>query len=227
MWTALLAAALLPLAASAQVSPTALQPARPPGITVSTTGRAYPTPTLAHVVVRLMSVSPSAFDIATLQPVVDAMVRAGADRNSIAPAMELGAPANRSKIATISGDVQNPTTDELQRGIQTVGAAIAALPNVTLLTATITLSASNCESAQTQARNNAVSLARNKAASIAKALGVHLGGVMSVTAYDSTQQSDACLSTYTATPFNAGMNQSTDYLKLSVTSNVSITYAIR
>lgn len=167
------------------------------------------------------------FDSATLQPLIDAMVRAGADRNSIQLPIGFAGPAFRSKVATVSGDVPNPTTEQMQSGIQTVGAAIAAVPNATLQSVEITLHAEHCENMQTQARDTALSFARTKAASVAKALGVRLGSVLSVTAVDSMLQSGTCSSSYTVTPYGSDPPQPSDYLKITVTSNVSITYAIR
>ncbi len=97
--------------------------------------------------------------------------------------------------------------------------------------ATVTAVVQNPSVETMQARVNAIDAAYANAAPIAKQLGVSLGGVVNVNAFDAGNTDGSCVSQYFVGPMGAQFpsgNDTTDadYVTVSVTSNVTITYGI-
>ncbi len=163
----------------------------------------------------------------TLQPVIDALVADGIPRDAIQLPLNLSAPGNSSN-ASIAAHVEAPTAAMLQNGVLKVGTAIAGLPDVILGSAMVRVSAAHCGAAQDATRARAIALARAKAATIAKQLGVRLGRVLNVAAFDTQLAGDSCSWQYYVGAFSpSGPMTSEDYVKVPVTENVTITFAIR
>ncbi len=201
-------------------------PQRSQGITVNANANAKVAASSARVTLRLGSrTNAPIYNRTLLQPVIDAMVASGVDRNSIQLPLNFGAPGN-STFAMISGDVPHPSLESIESGVSTVGAAIVNIPGAILQDVQVTLRAQNCASAEAQARDTAIAQAREKAASIAKQIGANLGGVLSITANDQGSQDGTCTGSYSLSPYGSPVERN-DYLTITVYSSVSITYGIR
>ena len=237
---ALLALSAFPIAASAQMAPAppAMGPrasattasGRTTGITVSAAEMSPIAATTAQVLLSLGGATPQTqIDTATVQPIVDALTAAGA-QVTLPPGFAAGGYANNAQI---TATVKNPTSEMMKSGILTVGAAAAKLPSLRIYNAQVTLRASDCSSAVTKARSAAISLARRKAEETAKELGVHVGAVISVNAYDQSSIDSSCTSQYSVGPggpqfYSNGYNiEQNDYTTIPVVANVTITFAIR
>ncbi len=110
----------------------------------------------------------------TLQPIADALVRAGADRSSVQLPPYLVGQA-RTNNAAITASVQHPTTAMLQQGMLTIANAFAANPDLILNGAEIRLLAGDCSALQRAAEANAIADARANAAFIAKQIEAKVG----------------------------------------------------
>ena len=226
---------VMPLCAEAQLMPPgsasmAIPPAsaRGQGITVSASASQRVPAATARISLHLGSRNNAlVYNTQVLQPVVDALVASGVDRGSIALPLNFQGPGNAT-FATISGDVANPSIDQMQKGIMTVGAAIVAIPGAMLQDVQVTLRASGCSAAQSQARAESISEAHDKAVAIAKQIGVKLGAVVALTSNDQTLTDGGCTGSYSISPYGPSMMvKPSDYLMINVFSSVSITYAIR
>ena len=167
----------------------------------------------------------------TLAPLADALIKAGAEPSTVRLPLTFSA-GGYSNVATVSAVVANPTVDVMRSGINGVGAVIANMPNVRLTSAQVQLTASDCTQALSKVRADAIEAARSKAAFIAKQLGVKLGSVLNVSSFDQPNSDGSCSTQYWVGPlgpqFAPGSdNTDSDYVSVSVTSNVTITYAIR
>lgn len=228
---AILAMLFFPSTASAQVRPNPLPPAtapvRSPGITVAASAVETLEATSARISLRLGSRNNALiYNSQVLQPVIDALVQSGVDRNSIQLPLNFQGPGNAA-FATISGEISHPSTESMQRSISTVGSAIVAIPGAVLQDVQITLQAENCTEAQAKARSAAIAQARSKAQSIAKQIGVSLGSVTSISAFDQSTQDNSCSTSYSLSQYGTPFTKSEDYITIRVFANVSMTYAIR
>ena len=223
--------------ADAQVTrvPIAPPPVAPPpqaarGITVNGSSAASAPATSARVTLFLVSRNSGvAYTSQSVQPVVDAMVKAGVDRDSITLPLNFSAPGNSSS-ATITGTVEHPTLTQLQNGVVTVGTAINGIPGAILNTVNVELTLNDCESLVDKARSGAITRARAKAGDIAKQLNVKLGSVEAVNAANEFQlrADGSCMTQLNFNPYQPQMIDKTgDYLNVTVSSAVSITYGIR
>ena len=164
-------------------------------------------------------------DAQDLQPVVDALVKAGADPSSMQLPPNFGAPG-KSNVASITATVAHPSAAMMQSGIVTVGTSVAATKNLVLNNAMVWVIAQQCADALDSVRGQALERARAKAESIAKDLGVHVGSVLNVQSVEQTWPDGSCQSQYMVNGFmgNPDAPQSPqDYVTVPVQSNVTIT----
>ena len=233
---AILAAAmsLLPLAAAAQVEPIQRGPAPPAtqnrGITVSGSAVTRVPATQARVTLNVVSADRSLIlDKAKVSPIVDALVKAGADPSSVHLPINFGAPG-ASNMASITATVMHPTVQGMEDGIQSVGATIAGMKGVILSGAQVYLIADGCRTALDAARREAIDQARGKADSIANDLNVHVGPAVNVIAYEQNTPDGSCSTQYFVGGTMNGPQEPqkpSDYVTVPATSSVTITYAIR
>jgi uncharacterized protein YggE len=236
---AILVAALLvlPLSAGAQVSPPAgLRAAGAPlsqsphGITVTGSGSSRIPATSARLTLNISSADRSlSLDAQSLQPVVDALIKAGADPSSVQLPPNLSAPG-KSNVAWITATVAHPTAAMMQSGILTVGTSIANAKNLMLNGAMVAVLAQHCADALDSVRSQAIERARAKAESIAKDLGVHVGSVLNVQSLEQTSPDGSCGWQYNVNGFigNSDAPQAPqDYVTVPVYASVTITYAIK
>ena len=186
--------------------------------------------TSARITLNLASTDRSlTLDAQTVQPVVDALVKAGADPASVHLPLNFGAPG-RSNVASITATVAHPTSEMMQSGIVTVGAAVASMKDVVLNGAMVFMTAARCQDALDGIRNQAIERARAKADSIAKDLGVHVGGVLNVVSNEQNSPDGSCSTQYAVNGFNnnpADPQSPQDFVTVPVFTNVTITYAIK
>ncbi|HET9029010.1 MAG TPA: SIMPL domain-containing protein [Candidatus Aquilonibacter sp.] len=168
---------------------------------------------------------------ASLQPVIDALVKAGADPASVR--LPLSAGAAPTNMTQLTATVTHPTVDEMKRGIITVGAAIAPLTSIQLRGAMVALRTNACADAAAKARTIAIASARKKAAAIASEVGVHLGSVVDVTANESSPDG-SCSTQYYVSPDGPQFNTAygapasdESYVMIPVRAFLTITYAIK
>jgi uncharacterized protein YggE len=239
--TAILVAALLlvPIAAGAQIEP----PNRVPmavsapntqhGITVTGSGTTRIPATSARITLQLASADRAlSLDKAKLQPLVDALVKAGVDPANVHFPLSFDAPGGASNFAAVTVVVANPTAAMLQSGFITVGGTIASMKDVLLNGAQVQLTAEHCQDALDTAREQAIARARAKAESIAKDLNVHVGPAINVNSMEASYPDGSCLAQYYVNPMGPSGDPNApqtaqDYITVSANSTVSITYAIK
>jgi len=227
-------AAAIPAAAQVNRSivpgPVVAPPPAARGITVNGSAAASAPATSARITLYLVSRNNTvAYTTQAVQPVIDAMVKAGVDRNSITLPLNFSAPGNSSS-ATITGSVEHPTLAQLQNGIVTVGTAINGIPGAILQNVNVELTLGDCEPLVDKARSGAITRARAKADDIAKQLNVKLGSVQAVNAANELQlrADGSCMTMLNFNPFQAPtFEQTGDYLNVTVSSAVTITYGMR
>jgi uncharacterized protein YggE len=242
MRTAILVAALLllPIAAAAQVvppnrvpAPTGLVQAQNTmrGITVTGSAVSRIPATSARITLNLTTADRSlSLDAQALQSVVDALVKAGADPSSVQLPPNFNAPG-KSNFAFVTATVQHPSTAMLQRGIVTVGTSVATTKNLVLNGAMVVVIAQHCAVAMDTVRSQAIERARAKAESIAKDLGVQVGGVLNVQSQEQNWPDGSCqwqynMNGYMGNP-DAEPQSPQDYVTVPVQSNITITYTIK
>ncbi|MFN2529507.1 MAG: SIMPL domain-containing protein [Candidatus Baltobacteraceae bacterium] len=204
------------------------------GITVNGSGQADGAADLAHVTLNISSRNNAlTLNKRTLQPVVDALLRAHVEPSSIVEPIYLQGAAS-TNYATVGGTVNHPTVAMLQDGMQTLTSAFAAMPDVLVNQAAVGVTMTECAALRTKARRAALVQARRQALEIASASNVQLGKILSVQAYGEgggpmdLQFPNSCTSYYQIGPGNMPQFMSlADYLKVRVNSNVNVTYAIR
>jgi uncharacterized protein YggE len=201
------------------------------GITVTGTANLRIPATSARVLLTITSADRKlTLDTASLQPVVDAIVKAGADPASVQLPPNFSAPGG-SNVATLTATIAHPTLQQMQSGVISVGTVIAEQKDMVLQNAQVQVSAADCASAVDRARSGAVHQAREKAESLAKDLGVRVGGAINVNSFDQLAADGTCSFMYSINGFNNFSPQSpqtpSDYTTVPVTSNVTITYAIK
>ena len=205
--------------------------APPAGITVTASGVASAPVTSATFALYFASRGSAVqLNSQTLAPVIDALVRSGIDRNTIALPSTIAPPGN-ANFATVSASVKNPTEQFLRAVLANVATAMASVPNVTISNANAEVSSDDCAALQSTARANAVTEARKQAQAIAQTLGIHIvrpvAVMTSAPAPVRLPSGNACSSYYS---FNAGapnFTKPSEYLEVRVYSSVTIMYAIR
>ena len=203
-----------------------------PGITVTASGVADAAATGATFTLFFTSRGTAAqLNSQTLAPVIDAMVRSGIDRSTIAVSSTIAPAGGNATFATVSANVKNPTEPLLRNALANVEIAIGSLPNLTITNANAEVTSDDCAALQSSARASALAGARKEAAAIAQTLGVHLVRPVAVIASAPAPlrlpNGSACSSYYS---FNAGtpnLMKPSEYLQIHVYSSVTVTYAIR
>ncbi len=215
-----------------RVPPPAQTSANGHGITVNGTSVLRVPATSARISLQLTSIdNKTTLTQQDLQPLVDALVKAGAQRSSVQLPLAFTA-GGFSNAATVTAVVQHPTVDTMRSGIASVGATIAGMKNVRLGSAQVQLKNDDCAQTLAKVRADAIASARSKASSIAKQLGVTLGGVVNVNAFDPGNPDGSCASQYWVGPMGAQFgrnaeNDDSDYITVPISSNVTITYGIK
>jgi uncharacterized protein YggE len=118
----------------------------------------------------------------------------------------------------------------MQTGIVTVGTAVAAMKDLILTSATIVVTAANCQPVFDDVRRDAIAKAHAQAESIAKDLGVHVGAPLSVQANGQASPDGGCAAAWSISGMpgnNDGSRVPGDYLMVPVSSYVNITYTIK
>ena len=202
------------------------QPVPEPGITVTGNASLGVPATSARLTINVRTLNGAlTLNAKTMQPMVDALVKAGIDRSSIVLPAGFSAPGNLN-YASISGTVEKPSVKQMQAGITTVGTVVASMPGISLTNASVQLWAVGCGAVLDRARNLAIDNAQGKARGIAQHLNALLGPVIALSANDvQVLPADRCTSSYGLPGYN--MQQPSDYLTINVSSFVTVTYAIR
>jgi hypothetical protein len=225
--TAILVAALLllPIAAPAQVA------ADSRSIMVTGSAVSRVPASLARVTLGLNSNDRQPiYSAQTIQPVIDALIKAGADPASVRVPLSLTTSGNWS-AASISATFSQPTAAIVQTGIKSAETVVASMRDTTLSGVWLTLTASNCGAVEDTARTQALSQARDRAQSIASGLNVHLGAVLTVHSLDPIPTDGACSVQYTVGQYSGGNFDGPlgpdDFASVPVHSNLMVTYAIK
>lgn len=231
----LLAIALTPVVADAQaVLPTRVAQVggvNEHGITVNGTAQIRVPASSARIILTVSSLnSQSSLTEQTVQPLVDALVKAGAERSSVQLPLSFSA-GGYSSVGMVSAVVEHPTFDKMRSGVATVAALLGGLKGIRFNSTRVELKQNDCMPALAKARANAIDAARAKAALIAGQLRVSLGRVVNVNVYDRDSPDGSCVSQYSFGPegplFPYGGDTLEDYVVVPVTSNVTITYSIK
>lgn len=200
------------------------------GIRVRGAGYAAAQATDAQVTLQVSSRNNAAtLDAQTLQPIIDALVQAGADRSSISlpPYMVGRAHTNNASIAV---RVHHPTQAMLQQGMLTIANAFAAHPDILLNSAQVRLTADGCAALRRRAEATAITHARANAAFVAQQLGEKIGAALEVDDFSGPNfgpESDVCSTSYAIGPYaNQQMTQD-DMLTVKVYSSVTVRFAIK
>lgn len=166
----------------------------------------------------------------TLQPIVDALVKAGADRSSVSLPPYLVGQA-RTNNAEITALVRQPTQQMLQQGMLVLANAFASTPDILLNGADIALQPQDCQTLQRNAEANAIANARSNAVFLAKQIRAKLGAVMAVDVLSGGGfgAENSCTFRYSIGPYGASFAQSSaaDMLMVKVYSTVRVQYAIK
>jgi uncharacterized protein YggE len=166
-------------------------------------------------------------DTATMQPIVDALVKAGVARENVSLPASFGSPATLNN-ATVVAVVPNPTVAQMQAGIASVGAAIAGMSGISLGNAQVLLETDRCADVIDTVRAGAIKNARAKADETARELQVQVGPVLNVVANDQVGANGVCSSQYSVGQGNNGaITSPDDYVSVPVYAGVSITFAIK
>ncbi len=225
--TAILVAALLllPVAALAQAGPVNRS------ITVVGSAESRIPATLARVTLRLSSNdNKPIFDAQNIQPIIDALTKAGADPSSVRVPLDLTSSGAWSS-AQISAAFSQPTAATVQDGIKSAEAVIGSMKDVTMSGVWLDLKASDCSTVLETLRTQAVADAHKKALSLASNLNAHLGAALTVNSFDQNAADGSCSTQYTVGQYSGagfqGPLASTDYAAVPVQSRLSVTYAIK
>jgi uncharacterized protein YggE len=202
----------------------------PSGISVNGSAQGRIPATSARVTLALSTADRSmTLNAQTLKPVVDALVGQGIDPSSITLPVNFAAPGG-SSFANVSFVAAHPTSAMMQQGIVAIGTAISQMHNLVLNSANVALTAADCASTIADTRSRAVRNARSKAELVAKDLGVKVGPVQFISAFDQTAPDGSCSYDYmVGAGYQNPMTPQTpeDYVNVRVQINVSITYAIK
>jgi len=200
----------------------------PDGITVRGFGSAQVQADTATVTLRLFARNGGSVDESVIASVVDALVRAGVARGDITTPPFLNGAAQTTNAAIVA-TVSNPTIAMIQNGVTALAASFPANAKATLSGAEVRLSASNCAPVRAQAQAEAIRQARASAESIARTLGVGVGKVLAVDySANGFDSGGDCLYTYSLGLYgNPAFSAPEDYLRVRVSSSVTIRYAIR
>ncbi len=207
------------------------------GITVNGIGQAQAPADLARVTLSLSSRNNAlTLNKASLQPVVDALIRAHVEPESIVEPIYLEGRAS-TNYATVGGTVNHPTVQMLQDGMQILTSAFAAMSDILVNQAGVSVTANDCTAIRARARRAALEQAHTQAQEIASASNVRLGRILTVQAYGDNAggggmyplaSPNSCSSFYQIGPGNMPPFMTlADYLQVRIYSSVNVTYAIR
>ena len=184
-------------------------------------GSASGTPTTLRFMIFLVQRNQTAITSATLQPIVDALVAAGADRDSIQDPINDGQTGNRVSTAQIYGSSSHPTPALLTQLIAEMGTQTDA----SISNAQVTLRIDDCAAVAEASRADGIRRARERAAASARDLGLRLGAVLSAIVSAPFDASGSCESTY-GLPYPQ-MGQGPAAFAVRVTTPVTLRFAIR
>lgn len=199
------------------------------GITVTGMGSATAPASDARVTLRISTRNnATTLDAKALQPIVDAMVRAGVDRANITLPPYLTGTTHTNGVS-ITAQVHHPTQDMLERGMAQLAGTFASMPDVLLNGAEVRLTADNCTALQQTAEANAIANARANAAFVAKQIGAKTGGVLAVEQRGMALGApEACTQTVYVGPFGSPSQVSpADLFTVKIITSVSMRFAIR
>ena len=203
------------------------------GITVSASGNQTVSADDAQISLQLGSADNRlSLTKETLQPIADALVKAGADPSTVTLPINFSAPG-ASNYGMVTATVHKPTVAMLKSGVVTVGTSIASMNTIRLNGAQVVLRSQRCDDALARARSQAIDRARQKAMDVARQLGVKLGSVVNFVTNDGGPSAGGCMTQYYVGPNGPQFNNSLaapsddDYITIPVTSFVTITYAIK
>ncbi len=225
--TAILVAALLllPIAAVAQAGPANRT------ITVNGSAESRVPATLARVTMGLSSTDHQpVFTAQNIRPIIDALIKAGADPSSVHVPLGLTSSGAWS-AASISAAFSQPTAASVQGGIKSAATIVASMKDVTLTGVWLDLTASDCSAVLEGLRHDAVSQAHAKALSLASDLKVQLGAALTVASFDQNAADGSCSTEYAVGQYSGegpkGPIAPTDYATVPVQSHLSVTYTIK
>jgi hypothetical protein len=230
----ILAAMLVAQAIPPMGTPAPMMPMRPmpamglnDGITVSGNGYASAQATDATLMLHVSSRNnATSLDAQSLQPIVDALVRAGVDPASVQLPSYLVGNAHTNN-ATITASVHHPTLAMLQQGMVVLAGAFAAQPALLLNEAQVTLSVAGCSAVQRSALASAIANAKANAQFIAKTIGARVGPVLAVDERTPGIGSQgACTYGYTIGPYGPPAPSAADMLTVKVYAGVGMRFAI-
>ena len=194
------------------------------GITVSGSASTSVPATRARVTLMLFARTPS-INSETVQPIVDALTKAGVPADHVILPPDLGSSA-RVQNTTITVTVDHPTIEQMRAGIAAVGAAVDAGTNgISVGNAQVWLDADDCSETTELVRSEAIKNAHTKAEQTAKDLQVHVGNVLNVLSNDQLNSTGGCSTQYAFG--NMNLVTPKDYVSIPVTAFVTITYAIK
>lgn len=203
-------------------------PAPADGITVGGSGYASAQATTAEITLRVSTRNGAlTLDAQSLQPIVDALVRAGADRASVQiPPYLVGAAHTNN--AAVTATVHHPTQMMLAQGMLTMAGTFASLRDIILNQADVRLSVDDCAALQRNAAARAMENARQNAQFMAKQIGKHAGRVLAIDGRGMPIGAQgACSSTFGLGPYGPPAPQPADMLTVKVYGSVTMRFAIR
>lgn len=200
----------------------------PDGITVRGSGTASTMADQATISLRLFGRNNAlVVNQAAMQPVIDALVKAGVQRSDITTPVYLTGTAQSNAVLTAI--VRHPTVPMLQSGIASLASVFPVNSPVLVSAADVRLSAADCAAARAQAQSAAIRQARSSAEAIAHDLRVRVGPVIAVDFQNNASDSSGgCFSMYSIGPYQTQpFSAPEDYLRVRVSSFVTIRYAIK
>jgi uncharacterized protein YggE len=201
----------------------------PHGITVTGVGSSRIPATTVRISVQLGGADRSnVLDKPTLQPIIDALVKAGADRSRVRLPLTFSAGA-RTNMTSITATFVHPTAKTVQNGLASAAAAFATVKDaVVLYNLQVFVIAQRCQHTLAIARQQAIASARAKAEAIAKDLNVAIGPAISAQSTEMTSSDGSCFAQYfiSAQGDPSGPQTSQDYVSVSASATITITYAI-
>ena len=202
----------------------------PHGITVTGMGSSRIPATSARISIQLGSSDRSnSLDKQKVQPIIDALIKAGADPSRVRLPLTLSAGTG-SNMASISATFVHLNPKTVQNGMASAVATIAAMKDtVVFYNLQLFVIANNCQHALAIARQQAIASARAKAEAISKDLNVEIGPAISADSREMISTDGSCFTQYFIGPQGdqSVLQTAQDYVTVPVQSNITITYAIK
>lgn len=221
----------------AQVPPPAMPPMEPrmPQVSdgIAVTGSSTASAPAADALVTLhVSTRGNALTLTrqSLQPIIDTLVRAGADPSAISLPPYLAGSAHTNN-ADIVMRVHHPTAQMLEQGLLMLTTTFASMPDLLLNSAMVRLSAGDCAQLQRTAAAAAIANAKSNAAFIAKQINATLGPALEVDMGNAAAfgADGGCTSGYSIGPYGSPFDRisPSEMLTVKVYSSVRMRFAIR